>query len=760
MSDTGLSNLRREVEALQRLAMITSATLDMDDMLTNAVRETAELLGCDGAQLWIPDHAIYHLVIHRPSLYGVAREWPDDPRPLDGLGYLVDAYHTGELFTTDEPDCDVGPDCAWLLVCPLNTRNRTLGVLQLTNRRAGPFDVEQAGLVKAIASQIAISLLSTEQIAAEHHRAELLGQINQISQELSATLDPSMLLVIAAQRVHQVFGHQAVFLFLLTPDGQSLQVAASAASASHLDIPPLQELPLGTGVIARAIHSGESQMAHDLRDDDDYPTLYQVRRLQSELIAPLRRAEESIGAICILSNDLTAFNEVERDALEMIAVQVSISLENAQFYKQAQRRLLEQSIVHQVGQDLAAILNYRELSEAIVQRMNRALHTTGCLVAFYEQEQGAVRVAADYHDPNREFPNTLRTAGDYLPLDERHAMSEAIRTSQPVTAYSDDPATPDVERALLKQLDVSCQLIIPMVAGDRVLGVVDWIDDHPGRRFSDEDVQLARTLVAQATVAVDNALLFRELETRAQELAEAHQLRSQFLATISHELRTPMNSIIGFTETLIDGLYGPLSEQQTNRLDRIRQNAYNLLSLIDDLLDLSRIEAGRMKMHLEIISVRNVILTAAQTIESTATDKGLSLALDLDEDLPRVQADPERLHQVIINLLSNAVKFTHQGVIRVQSHQVDRQGRPFVQTSVADTGIGISATDQTIIFDEFRQVDGSSTRAYGGTGMGLAITKKLVEHMGGKIWVESEVGKGSTFTFVLPVPQPGSTPAA
>jgi signal transduction histidine kinase len=268
--------------------------------------------------------------------------------------------------------------------------------------------------------------------------------------------------------------------------------------------------------------------------------------------------------------------------------------------------------------------------------------------------------------------------------------------------------------------------------------------------FSPDDIQLARTLVAQATIAIDNALLFRQLETRAAELAEANRLRSQFLANISHELRTPMNSIIGFSETLIDGVYGDLTEQQSSRLERIRRNGYNLLTLIDDLLDLSRIDAGRLALHPETITVQDAIATAIQRLRADADDKGLAVTVDIPGHLPRVRADPERLHQIIFNLLSNAIKFTPEGRVTVTARQIERQGRPFVETTVADTGIGISLADQAIIFDEFRQVDGSSTRAYGGTGMGLAITKKLVAMMGGSIWVESDLGHGSAFTFVLP----------
>ncbi len=296
----------------------------------------------------------------------------------------------------------------------------------------------------------------------------------------------------------------------------------------------------------------------------------------------------------ILSAGTDAFSDLERDALETLATQVSIALENARLYAQAQRRLLEQSIVHQIGQDLTAILDYHELSIAMVQHMNRALSTSGCLVGLYEPEHAAVRVTSQYRAPGHHDPGGASLVGTYLPLEVHAAIAHAIATRQPVTVYRNRPEFLPAAQALLEQTHDHSQLVVPMTVGERVLGVVDWTDDNPGRLFSSDDVQLARTLVAQATIAVENALLFQELETRAIELAEVHRLRSQFLATISHELRTPMNSIIGFSETLIEGLYGALNESQASRVQRIQRNGYSLLALIDDLLDLSKIDAGRI----------------------------------------------------------------------------------------------------------------------------------------------------------------------
>ena len=748
-----LVDRQRESDALQRLASITSSTLDQDEMLTEALREAALLLDCEGAQVLLPDLAAYRLVAHEPSQIGLVRAWPLGQWALNGPGHPVDVYHQATVYVATNPNADVGPGCRNLLACPLNTRNRTLGVLRLVNRREGSFGEAEAAIGQAVAQQIAVSLSSAQRLASEQRHTTLLKRINRASHDVHALLDPDVLLRKTAQHILDIFGPDAVCIFLVGPDQRTLHLMSAAAQAGGLRVPDDLVLPVGAGLVGRAIRSGQTQLADGVEASDVFGLAQaDVEGLQSCLIAPLRWADASSGAIALLSTAASAFGEIERDALETLATQVSTALENTQLYHQAQRQLLEQSIVHQVGQDLTATLNYRDLPQVIVAHMNRALNTSRCLMALYMPEQDAVRIEADFCEPSRQDVSAASRCGQHLRLADHGALAGAIRARQPVTLYYRNGAKADEEALHLVANGDYSHLVVPMVSGKRVVGVVDWTDNQPERRFSREDIRLAQTLAAQAAIAIDNALMFRELEQRADELTEANRLRSQFLATISHELRTPMNSIIGFSETLLDGLYGELNEHQASRTERIKRNAYALLELIDDLLDLSRIDTGRLKLHLETVNLNTAAETAAEAIGGEAAAKELEIVLELAEDLPRIEADPERLHQVFVNLLSNAIKFTHQGCITITTRLAEQAGRQCVQAAIADTGIGISQDDQAIIFDEFRQVDSSSTRTYAGTGLGLAICKKLVEMMGGSIWVHSAPGEGSVFTFALPVP--------
>ena len=258
--------------------------------------------------------------------------------------------------------------------------------------------------------------------------------------------------------------------------------------------------------------------------------------------------------------------------------------------------------------------------------------------------------------------------------------------------------------------------------------------------------------------------LAEELRIANMQLTEVSRLKSHFLANMSHELRTPLNSIIGYTEMLNEGIYGPLNEKQQDRLDRVMRNGQHLLQLINDILDLSKIEAGRMELDIEPVDLQGIVTECMAISEPLAQKKNLELTRDIPSNLPLILADRGRVVQVLMNLVSNAVKFTPEGQVTVKiepitSSQISelpvelREGErgPWMLTKVIDTGIGISPDDQQIIFDEFRQADSSPSRQYEGTGLGLAITRKLLQMMHGHIWLQSVVGQGSTFYVLLPL---------
>jgi len=266
--------------------------------------------------------------------------------------------------------------------------------------------------------------------------------------------------------------------------------------------------------------------------------------------------------------------------------------------------------------------------------------------------------------------------------------------------------------------------------------------------FAPETVNLLRTFATQSVLAIQNARLFREIETKGRELEAANRHKSEFLANVSHELRTPLNAIIGFSEVLQERLFGELNEKQAEYTDDILSSGRHLLSLINDILDLSKIEAGRMELEITTFDLPLAIENALLLVRERASRHGIKLDRVIDERLGDFTGDERKVKQILVNLLSNAVKFTPEGgQIKVESGLGDSA----VIVSVTDTGIGIAKEDQEAIFEEFRQASGNYAQKREGTGLGLTLTRKFVEMHGGKIWVESEIAKGSKFTFTLPV---------
>ena len=287
---------------------------------------------------------------------------------------------------------------------------------------------------------------------------------------------------------------------------------------------------------------------------------------------------------------------------------------------------------------------------------------------------------------------------------------------------------------------------VPLSARGRTIGLLSAYF-HDQRELTDTQARALRTIARLVSVANENADLVGELRVNNLQLERANRLKSEFLASVSHELRTPMNAIIGYTKLMLDGLDGEMTAQQQTDLFRVAQAADNLLGLINSLLDLAKIEAGKMELNVEEVNITEVTDEALELVRPHADEKGLQVRALIPTGLPNVWADRARVRQVLANMLANAVKFTERGTVSVAATAAEG----WVTVSVSDTGVGISPEAQAYVFDEFRQADSSTTRRYGGTGLGLAISKRLVTLHGGRIWVDSEVGRGSTFHFTLPI---------
>jgi len=287
-----------------------------------------------------------------------------------------------------------------------------------------------------------------------------------------------------------------------------------------------------------------------------------------------------------------------------------------------------------------------------------------------------------------------------------------------------------------------------MTVGDTLIGILD-VQADTANHFTAEDMQINSALADQISVAVQNAQLYQGQVKIAEQLREIDRLKSEFLASMSHELRTPLNSIIGYAEVMIDGIDGELPTEAIEDVTAIHDSGHHLLTLINDILDLAKIEAGHMELDLDMIGLHDTLSEVKRITSVLLKDKPVELVLILPDHLPLLNADEDRLRQILNNLISNAIKFTENGQIIVRASSTP--DNKFVQVDVQDSGIGIAPEHQNLVFEQFRQVDGGSTRKVGGTGLGLPITQKLVQMHGGTIWLNSAIGSGSTFSFTIPI---------
>jgi signal transduction histidine kinase len=397
----------------------------------------------------------------------------------------------------------------------------------------------------------------------------------------------------------------------------------------------------------------------------------------------------------------------------------------------------------ETSQTVSSTLDLQTVLSSIVAHAVKLVACDAGAIYEYDDATQQVDLRVTYRT-SEDLVAALRTR----PLGGEGALGRAIATREPVQVP--DLAAAGVSEgglaALLVRAGYRALLAVPLIREDQIVGGLVVRRRAPGE-FPPELVDLLRTFASQSTLAIQNARLFREIEDKSRQLEIASRHKSQFLANMSHELRTPLNAILGYTELILDGIYGEVPGKVREVLQRLETSGKHLLGLINDVLDLSKIEAGQLTLSLTEYSMKEVVNTVVTTVESLAAEKRLALKVAMAPTLPRGRGDERRLTQVLLNLVGNALKFTEEGEVRIDAEATDGT---FV-VAVCDTGPGISEADQAKIFEEFQQVDSSSTRKKGGTGLGLSIARRIVELHGGRLSVASSPGQGSIFTFRLPV---------
>ena len=641
---------------------------------------------------------------------------------------------------------------------PMLRGDVVVGVITVSRQRVGGFAPGEISLLQTFADQAVIAIENVrlftetkEALDRQTATAEILRVISS-----SPTNDQPVFDAIARSGVTVCEGLGcAVFVV----DGDMVRVAATYGVRPErverfrreYPIPLDAEIDTAQMIRGRRIfHLADIEHNPDATAADvEYARLAGYR---TRLMVPMVRGDRALGLIAVTRETPTPFSERQVELLRTFADQAVIAIENVRLFKELEGRNRE--LTTALDQQMATSEILRVISnsptdtqpvfDTIVtsaQRLIGAFSTTLSRVVDDELHL----VASTSTTPSGD--GALRAMYP-LRLTQAPLLARAIANREPLVIddTETDPRITPLTQGIARQRGFRSTVQLPLVHRDGVIGVIAVSHAEAGA-FSRDEMELLKTFADQAVIAIENVRLFKELEVANRELEAASQHKSEFLANMSHELRTPLNAIIGFSEVLGERMFGDLNEKQDEYLKDIHASGQHLLSLINDILDLSKIEAGRMELELSDFDLPTAIDSALTLVRERAGRRAIALHLSVAERLGQVQADERKIRQVVLNLLSNAIKFTPEGG-RIDVGAVPKDG--LVEISVSDTGVGIAPEDQEAVFEEFRQV-GTADKKVEGTGLGLTLCRKFVELHGGRIWVKSQVGVGSTFTFTIPV---------
>jgi signal transduction histidine kinase len=643
------------------------------------------------------------------------------------------------------------------LAVPLLKDNEFVGAIAMYRQEVKPFTGKQIELVQNFAAQAVIAIENTRLLKELRQRTDDLSEsleqqtaTSEVLKVISSSpgdLEPVFHTVL--ENATRICGAKFGTLYLL--DGDAFQAAAMhnapPAFADERRGKPVRPGP--HTALSRVLATRQVVHIADIAKDAGYierdplfMSAVELGGFRALICVPMLRENELLGAINIYRQEMQPFTDKQIDLVTNFAAQAAIAVENSRLLTELRESLQQQiatadvlKVISRSAFDLQTVLDTLVASAARLCAADKGV--------IFQLQGDEYRLAANY---------------GFSPEAEAYALEHPLKPSKSsVTGrvalegrrihIPDVLADPEYQQAGYQQaFGYRTNLGVPLLREGVTIGVFVLTRDEVSP-FTDSQIDLVTTFTDQAVIAMENVRLFNEIQEKSRQLAEASKHKSQFLANMSHELRTPMNAILGYTELIMDNIYGEPTEKMRGVLTRVQSNGKHLLGLINDVLDLSKIEAGQLSLSLADYSVKDIVHSVFSSVESLAKNKKLDLKVELPQKLPAAHGDERRLTQVLLNLVGNSIKFTDKGEVAIKAEAANGS----FTISVRDTGPGIAVEDQRKIFEEFQQADSSTTKEKGGTGLGLAISKRIVEMHGGRLWVDSQLGRGSTFSFNIPL---------